>query len=171
MVTATLNERSPLRRAGMVRIAKLGVAALAFVMLGHGVAVAQTGSIAGVAKDTSGAILPGVTVEAASPVLIEKVRSVVSDGTGQYRIVNLPPGTYSVTFSLPGFSTVKRDGIELTGSFVATVNGDMKVGALEETITVTGETPIVDVQSAKTQQTVSKEILAALPSSRTALGI
>ena len=116
-------------------------------------------------------MLPGVTVEAASPVLIEKVRSVVSDETGQYRIVNLRPGTYSVTFTLPGFSTVKRDGIELTGTFVATVNADLKVGALEETITVTGETPIVDVQSAKVQQTVSKDIIAAIPSSRNASGI
>ena len=128
-------------------------------------------AITGVVKDTSGAVLPGATVEAASPVLIEKVRSVVSDATGQYRIVNLRPGTYTVTFSLPGFSTVKREGIELTGTFVATVNGDLKVGALEETITVTGETPIVDVQSAKVQQTVSKDILAAIPSSRNAAGI
>src|SRR4029077_19811872 len=109
--------------------------------------------------------------EAASPVLIEKVRSVISDATGQYRIVNLLPGTYSVTFTLPGFSTVKRDGIELSGTFVATINGELKVGALEETITVTGETPIVDVQSAKVQQTVSKEVLAAIPSARTASSI
>ena len=108
-------------------------------------------------------MLPGVTVEAASPVLIEKVRSVVTDDTGQYRIVDLRPGTYSVTFTLPGFSTVRREGIELTGTFVATVNADLKVGALEETITVTGETPIVDVQSARAQQTVSKDILAAIP--------
>src|SRR5256885_1524211 len=112
-------------------------------------------AITGVVKDASGGVLPGVTVEAASPVLIEKVRSVVSDASGQYRIVDLRPGTYSVTFSLPGFSTVKREGIELSGAFVATVNGDLKVGTLEETITVTGETPIVDVQSAKVQQTVS----------------
>ena len=110
-------------------------------------------------------------MEAASPVLIEKVRSVVSDDTGQYRIVDLRPGTYSVTFTLPGFSTVRREGIELSGTFVATVNGDLKVGALEETITVTGETPIVDVQSAKVQQTVSKDILAAIPSSRNVDGI
>src|SRR4030095_12837294 len=102
---------------------------------------------------------------------IEKVRSVVSDGNGQYRIVDLRTGTYTVTFSLPGFSTVTREGIELTGTFVATVNGDLKVGALEETITVTGETPIVDVQSAKVQTTVSKDVLAAIPSSRTATGI
>ena len=116
-------------------------------------------------------MLPGVTVEAASPALIEKVRSVVSDDTGQYRIVDLRPGTYSVTFTLPGFSTVRREGIELTGTFVATVNGDLKVGALEETITVTGETPIVDVQSARVQTTVSKDILAAIPSSRNAGGV
>jgi hypothetical protein len=104
-------------------------------------------------------------------VLIEKVRSVVSDETGQYRIVDLRPGLYSVTFTLPGFATVRREGIELSGTFVATVNAEMRVGALEETITVTGETPIVDVQSARVQQTVSKDVLAAIPSSRNAAGI
>jgi hypothetical protein len=128
-------------------------------------------AITGVVKDDSGGVLPGVTVEAASPVLIEKVRTVVSDDTGQYRIVDLRPGTYSVTFTLPGFSTVRREGIELSGTFVATINADLKVGALEETITVTGETPIVDVQSARTQQIVSKDVLAAIPSSRNAGGI
>jgi hypothetical protein len=128
-------------------------------------------AITGVVKDASGGVLPGVTVEAASPALIEKVRSVISDDTGQYRIVDLRPGVYSVTFTLPGFSTVKRDGIELTGTFVATVNGELKVGALEETITVTGETPVVDVQSAKVQQTVSGDVLRAIPSSRSAGGL
>jgi hypothetical protein len=128
-------------------------------------------AITGVVRDTSGGVLPGVTVEAASPVLIEKVRSVVSDDTGQYRIVDLRPGTYSVTFTLPGFATVRRDGIELTGSFVATVNADLRVGALEETITVTGETPVVDVQSVRVQQTVGKDVLAAVPSSRSGGGI
>src|SRR5216117_3437499 len=157
----------------MLRLLQRSSAALLLllVLLLLPTAAAAQGAITGVVKDTSGAVLPGVTVEAASPVLIEKVRSVVSDATGQYRIVNLLPGTYSVTFSLPGFSTVKRDGIELTGTFVATVNGDMKVGALEETITVTGETPIVDVQSAKVQQTVSKDILSAIPGMRTAAGV
>src|SRR3981189_3690991 len=106
-----------------------------------GLAWAQTtGTITGVAKDTSGAVLPGVTVEVASPALIEKTRTAVSDGTGQYRIVNLLPGTYSVTFTLTGFSSVKREGIEPTGAFVATINADMKVGAVEETITVSGAT-------------------------------
>ena len=147
-------------------VARLAIGLTTFVALPA--AVFAQAAITGVVRDTSGGVLPGVTVEAASPVLIEKVRSVVSDDTGQYRIVDLRPGTYSVTFTLPGFSTVRREGIELSGTFVATVNADLKVGALEETITVTGETPIVDVQSARVQQTVSKDILAAIPSSRNA---
>src|SRR5437870_2009134 len=99
-------------------------------------------TITGVVKDASGGVLPGVTVEASSPALIERVRSATTDGSGQYRIVDLRPGTYSVTFTLPGFSVVKREGIELSGSFVASVNADLKVGGVTETITVTGETPI-----------------------------
>jgi len=93
------------------------------------------GAITGVVRDVSGAVLPGVTVEAASPVLIEKVRSVDTDASGQYRIVDLRPGTYSVTFSLPGFRTVRRDGIELTGTFVATVSADLSVGELQDAMT------------------------------------
>ena len=104
------------------------------------------GTIAGVAKDASGAVLPGVTVEAASPALIEKVRTVVTDGRGQYQIASLPPGSYAVTFTLTGFSTVRREGIEVTVNFAASVNADLKVGAVAETITVTGETPVVDLQ-------------------------
>jgi Carboxypeptidase regulatory-like domain len=123
-------------------------------------------SITGVVRDTSGAVLPGVTVEAASPALIEKVRSVVTDGTGQYRIENLRPGTYTLTFTLPGFNTVKREGIELTGSFTASVNTDLRVGALEETITVTGETPIVDVQNTTRQRVLDREVISAIPSGR-----
>ena len=92
-------------------------------------------------------MLPGVTVEAASPVLIEKVREAVTDGNGRYQVVDLRPGTYTVTFTLPGFNTVKRDGVVLTGSAVVTVDADLRVGALEETITVTGEAPVVDVTS------------------------
>ncbi|MEO8258962.1 MAG: carboxypeptidase regulatory-like domain-containing protein [Acidobacteriota bacterium] len=129
------------------------------------------GAITGVVKDASGAVLPGVTVEASSPALIEKIRTVVSDDTGQYRIIDLRTGTYGVTFSLPGFSTVKREGIELTGTFVATINADLKVGTLAETITVTGETPIVDVQSAKVQTTLNRDVIAAIPTSRNATGI
>ena len=128
-------------------------------------------TITGVVRDTSGAVLPGATVEAASPVLIEKVRSVISDANGQYRIVDLRTGTYSVTFTLPGFATVRREGIELSGTFVATVNADLRVGELQETVTVTGESPIVDVQSTKQQQILDRDALGAIPSSRNINGI
>ena len=117
-------------------------------------------TITGLVKDSSGAVLPGVVVEAASPALIEKVRSAVTDGSGQYRIVDLRPGVYSVTFTLTGFNTVKREGIELTGTFTSTVNADLRVGSLEETITVTGESPIVDVQSVRRQTTVDGDVIA-----------
>src|SRR3954466_7309502 len=122
--------------------------------------------IAGSVKDSSGGVLPGVSVEAASPALIEKVGVAVSDGTGQDRIETLRPGPYTVTFSLQGFSTYKREGIELTGSFTATVNADLKVGTLSETITVSGETPVVDVQSAKREMTLNTEIVKAIPTVR-----
>jgi hypothetical protein len=123
-------------------------------------------SITGVARDASGAVLPGVTVEAASPVLIEKVRTTTTDGTGQYRIVNLLAGEYTVTFSLTGFSTIKREGIELAGSFTAVVSADLKVGGVAETITVSGETPIVDIQSIRRQTTISNELMTAIPTAR-----
>src|SRR5262245_57100744 len=116
----------------------------ALVVFVPSLAFAQA-SINGLVKDSSGAVLPGATVEAASPTLIEKVRSAVTDSSGQYHIENLRPGTYALTFTLAGFSTIRREGIELTGSFTATVNADMRVGAVAETITVTGETPVVDV--------------------------
>ena len=139
---------------------------VACVILLPSAAYAQA-SIAGVARDASGAVLPGVTVEAASPALIEKARSVVSDGSGQYRIVDLRPGTYSVTFTLPGFATVKRDGIELTGAMTATINAEMRVGGVEETITVTGATPVVDVQGVQQQRVMSKDVIDTLPTGRT----
>ncbi len=123
-------------------------------------------SIAGAARDTSGATLPGVTVEASSPALIEKVRTAVTDDRGLFRIVNLPPGTYVVTFALPGFNQIKRDGIELSGSFTAQVDADMAVGGLTETITVTGASPIVDVQSIRRQTTISNEVLTTIPTAR-----
>jgi hypothetical protein len=145
-----------------VRLASIVFIGLAFVPS----AVYAQASIAGLVKDTSGAVLPGVTVEAASPALIEKVRTSVTDGTGQYKIDLLRPGTYAVTFTLPGFNTVKREGIELTGTFTAQVNADMRVGALEETITVTGETPIVDVQNTKRQIVLDQELVQEIPSSR-----
>ena len=124
------------------------------------------GSITGVVRDTSGGVLPGVTVEASSPALIEKARTVVTDGTGQYRFINLFPGTYTVTFTLPGFNVVRREGIQISGSFVATINADMQLGSLEETITVTGETSTVDVQSTTRQRVMDREVIDAVPTSR-----
>jgi hypothetical protein len=125
----------------------------------------------GVVRDTSGAVLPGVTVEAASDALIERTRTVVTDGNGGYRIVDLRPGTYSLTFSLAGFSTVKRAGIQLQSDFTMTVNTDMKVGSLEETLTVTGAAPIVDVQSTTKSQVLNREALDAIPTGRTIQGM
>src|SRR5688572_3644699 len=123
-------------------------------------------SITGVVKDTSGAVLPGVTVEASSPEIIEKVRTATTDGSGQYRITELRPGGYTVTFSLAGFNTVKRDGITLTGAFTAPVDVEMRVGALEETITVTGEAPIVDVQTTTRQRVVDADAISLFPTGR-----
>jgi hypothetical protein len=125
----------------------------------------QASGIAGVVKDTSGAVLPGVTVEASSPALIEKTRSVVTDGEGRYNIVGLSPGAYVVTFTLPGFSTQRRGGIELTSGFTATVSADLQVGSLDETITVSGASPLVDTQNVRKQTVMSAELLNALPMS------
>jgi hypothetical protein len=137
--------------------------AVAFVGLPAG---AQTlGTIAGAVKDASGAVLPGVTVEASSPALIERVRTAATDGTGLYRIVNLPPGLYTVTFTLPGFNQVRHEAVQVAAGFTATIDADMRVGAVEETITVTGESPIVDLQSAAQTRSVSAEIFKELPSS------
>ena len=127
-------------------------------------------SIVGTVKDASGAVLPGVTVEAASPALIEKVRNTISDEKGEYRIIELRPGAYSVTFTLPGFATFKRDGLELGPSFTATVNADLKVGGLEETVTVSGETPLVDVQNVTQQKALSKTLLDTVPTGKSIYG-
>ena len=142
------------------------LSATACAALGGGVAFAQTGSIAGVVKDTSGAVLPGVTVEATSPVLIEKVRTVTSDGQGQFKVIDLRPGTYAVTFALTGFNTVKREGIVLTSDFTATVNADMRVGAMEETVTVTGESPLIDTQSVTQKKSLTHDAIDGLPTGR-----
>jgi len=124
--------------------------------------------LTGTVKDNSGAVLPGVTVEASSPALIEKTRTAVTDDTGQYRIVDLRPGTYSVAFTLPGFITVKRDAIDLSGTQTITIPVEMKVGGLEETITVTGETPVVDVQNARRELVMKEDVIQELPVARAA---
>ena len=146
--------------------------ALAFVSLLPAAAAAQTqASIAGVVRDSSGAVLPGVTVEAASPALIEKVRTAVTDGNGRFQLVDLRPGAYTVTFTLAGFNTFRRDGVTLTGSGVTSVDAELRVGALEETITVTGEAPVVDTQSLGTQRVMNSELVDSLPSARNYFGL
>jgi len=143
------------------------MAAAALTALLPGLATAQgTSTISGVVRDASGAVLPGVTVEAASPALIEKARTVVTDSAGQYAIIQLRPGIYTVTFTLPGFSVVKRENVELTTDFTATINAELKVGALEETITVSAESPIVDVQSITARTVMTREVLDAIPTGR-----
>ena len=146
-------------------LGKLGALAGALVLLVPSMALAQA-SITGNVKDSSGAVLPGVTVEAASPVLIEKSRTVVTDSNGRYQVVVLRPGTYTVTFTLTGFNTFKRDGVVLSGTAALTVDADLRVGSLEETITVTGEAPVVDTHSLTRQQVLSSDVVDALPSAR-----
>src|SRR6478672_4954876 len=154
------------RREGVLMLRMVRLAALlACVGLAPTAAWAQA-TLAGTVRDASGAVLPGVTVEAASPVLIEKTRTAISDGTGQYRIESLLPGSYSVTFTLAGFSTLKRDDVVLSGSGVIQINADMKVGGVSETITVAGETPVVDVQSTRREVTFDNETMRNLPSVR-----
>ena len=143
----------------------IGAAAIAAVILFPAVAHAQA-TLAGALRDTSGAVLPGVTVEAASTVLIEGARTTVTDATGQYSIVALPPGTYKVTFTLPGFAVVVREGVEMSGTGTITINADLRVSDLQETITVTGETPVVDVRSTRREAVLSSDVVAALPASR-----
>jgi hypothetical protein len=130
------------------------------------VAFAQTSAISGVVKDESGGALPGVTVEVSSPALIEKTRTSVTDSEGRYSIVALRPGLYSVTFTLTGFGTVVREGIELTSDFTANVNGDLKVGTLQESITVTGESPIVDTTAITQRVVMTRDVLDVLPTGR-----
>jgi hypothetical protein len=148
-----------------MRVLVRQVPLVAVLLLAPSLALAQA-SIVGVVKDSSGAVLPGVNVEASSPALIEKARSVVTNAQGAYEIVDLRPGAYTVTFLLTGFNTVKREGIELTGDFTATVNAELRVGAVTETVTVKGETPVVDVVNAKQQETITNATLSAIPTAR-----
>jgi hypothetical protein len=154
----------------MRRVTAACLVLVGLIVLTPSVAFAQA-TITGIVKDTSGAVLPGVIVEAASPALIEKVRTATTDADGQYRIIDLRGGTYSLSFSLPGFSTVRRADIELVGTFVATINAELRVGALEETVTVIGESPIVDVQSVSRQTTLTNEVINQIPAVRSYAGL
>ena len=133
-------------------------------------AAQESASIVGVVQDGSGAVLPGVTVEASSEALIERMRTVVTDGSGRYNIISLRPGAYSVSFSLEGFKSVRREGIVLAGAFAATVNASLEVGALQETITVSGASPVVDLQSTQNQFVANREVLDVLPATRSMQG-
>ncbi|HYM26281.1 MAG TPA: carboxypeptidase-like regulatory domain-containing protein, partial [Vicinamibacterales bacterium] len=141
------------------------VGCLAMLLLPATLAQAQS-TIAGVVKDTSGAVLPGVTVEAASPVLIEKSRSVATDAEGRYAIVDIRPGTYTVTFTLSGFNTFRREGVDVPTNVSVPINAEMKVGAIEETVTVSGASPVVDVQNTAQVNVMSRDLIDAIPSAR-----
>ena len=146
---------------------KLAAAAVVtLALLAAAPAARAQSAIGGVVRDSSGAVLPGVNVEASSDVLIEKVRNATTDGQGQYLIIDLRPGVYTVTFTLQGFNTVRRSDVELPTSFTATINADLRVGSLEETITVSGQSPTVDIHSATTTQVVAREVWDTLPSAR-----
>jgi hypothetical protein len=140
------------------------VAALTIVLLPK-VVLAQA-TVAGLVRDASGAVLPGVTVEATSPALIDKARTTVSDGSGQYRMTDLPPGSYVITFSLSGFSSVRREGVDVSGSGVTAINAEMKVGTLQETLTVTGDAPLVDTQTTRRETVIKADMLSTLPATR-----
>jgi hypothetical protein len=145
------------------RIACLAICAYLLLPAAAWAQTAVRGTIAGVVRDSSGAVLPGVSVEAASPALIEKIRVVVTDDQGLYRIVDLRPGVYTVTFTLPGFSAFKREGIELETAFTASVNAELRVGSIQETVTVSGETPVVDTQNVMAREVFTKKEVDALP--------
>jgi hypothetical protein len=149
----------------MGRLSRVALLLLVCLVLTPAVARGQA-SLAGVVRDASGAVLPGATVEASSPALIEKVRSVSTDGTGRYQIVDLRPGTYTVTFTLTGFTTVKHDKVELIGSSTVTVNADLTVGSVAETVTVSGQAPTVDIQNTDRSAVITDEVVAALPAGR-----
>ena len=149
----------------MGRGARCVVALLGLLGL-PGVVSAQNSGISGVVRDSSGAVLPGATVEASSPALIERVRTTVSDESGQYRIVDLRPGTYTITCSLSGFNTVKRAGIELTTGFTASVSVELQIGDLHETVTVSSASPIVDVQNVIQQRVMTRDVIDALPTAK-----
>jgi Carboxypeptidase regulatory-like domain len=153
----------------MMRHLGVGVLVIAGLLLAPTMTSAQ--AISGTITDATGSVLPGVTVEARSPALIERVRTVFTDGAGLYEIEGLRPGTYSVTFTLTGFSVVVREGIELTSGFTAKVDAQLRVGAVTETVTVTGATPLVDVQNVTQHRVATREIIETIPAARSFQGV
>ena len=160
-----IRPQRPLRRIFMRHLARAALCAVVVLALPTLAGAQILGTVAGSARDASGAVLPGVNVEVSSPALIERVRTATTDGTGLYRIVNLPPGVYAVTFTLQGFNTVKREQVQVQAGFTATIDGEMKVGAVQETVTVTGLSPVIDVQSAAATRSVTADTFKEIPSS------
>ncbi|MBI2150761.1 MAG: TonB-dependent receptor, partial [Acidobacteria bacterium] len=142
------------------------VVVLTLLALSPAIVFAQTSVITGAVKDASGAVLPGVSGEVSSPALMEKVRTTVTDESGRYQVIKLVPGAYSVVFTLPGFSTVRREGIELTSDFTAQVNAEMNVGAIQDTVTVTEVVSAVDTQSITTRTVMTRDVLDVIPTAR-----
>ena len=149
---------------------RITIAALVWLALAPATGFAQS-TIVGVARDSSGGVLPGVTVEAASDALIEGMRTAITDDQGLYRLVDLRPGTYTLTFTLPGFNSFKREGLQLAAEFTATINAELRLGALEETITVTGAAPVVDVTTAARAQVLDREAIDSIPTGRSIQGM
>ena len=154
------------QRGGMQRTVWRLMAGLSAVIVFPALCLAQFGAVAGVVRDSSGAPLPGVTVEASSPALIEKSRTAVTDDSGQYRVEQLRPGVYSVTYKLASFGTATRDGIEISAGFTAPINVALTLGTVQETINVSDRAPVVDVQTVGGQRTLVKQELDALPTAR-----
>src|SRR2546425_7161312 len=164
-----LGDIRPARRLPMMRHFGVGSVVVVSLLLAPVVASAQ--GIAGTVTDTTGSVLPGVTVEARSPALIEQVRTAVTNGAGKYQIVELRPGTYSVTYTLTGFSTLVREGIELTSGFTANLDVQLRVGPITETVIVTGATPLVDVQNVAKHTVATREIIDTIPAARSFQGL
>src|SRR5438552_2778593 len=162
---AMLQSDYPITRLSNYQM-QVGRALLVVAQSGIAPAAHAQSAIAGVVRDASGAVLPGVTVAASSPALIEGTRTAVTDDAGSYRIVDLRPGEYSVAFTLTGFRTLKRDGITLPTSFTATVNAELTLGQLEESVTVTGASPLVDVRSSVSQSVMNREKLDTIPTGK-----
>ncbi len=151
---------------GMLKLCAIASAVVLLPSLAAAQGALARGTLTGTVRDTGGAVLPGVTVEAASPALIEKVRTAVTDGAGIYRIVNLDPGVYTLTFTLQGFSQMRREGVELAGSATLTIPAEMRVGNLEEIVNVSAESPVVDVQSTRREAVIDGDVISVLPGTR-----
>src|SRR6188474_1092432 len=155
-----------MKRRGFILVAAVLACLLASThAFAQGGGASSTGTITGKVTDTSGGVLPGVTVNATSPSMMG-VQSSVTNSEGMYRFPAIPPGTYALSYELPGFNTLKREGIEIRLGFTAQINVELAVASLQETVTVTGESPVIDTSTTRTQQNFKLEQLQSLPNAR-----